>query len=73
MTKIFLRFFGLSFALMCCNIAVAQDRKAPNPDAVSIAQQYLKKQQTEWKLTDADLLNAKLDYAYPTEATGVTH
>ncbi len=73
MTKFFLRFFGLSFALMCCNIAVAQDRKAPNPDAVSIAQQYLKKQQTEWKLTDADLLNAKLDYAYPTEATGVTH
>ena len=58
---------------MFSNILVAQDRKEPNPNAVSIAQQYLKKQQAEWKLTDADLLSAKLDYAYPTEATGVTH
>jgi extracellular elastinolytic metalloproteinase len=50
-----------------------QAQKTPNPNALSIARQYLAQQQTAWKLTAADVQNAALQYQYETEANGLTH
>ena len=51
----------------------ANNRVKPHPDAVNIALNYLKTQQTAWNLTTDDVLDVFVQDHYITEMNGLTH
>lgn len=71
MKKLFI--LSLIFAFFSSNIIFGQKTIEPSPKAIQIAQAYITLQQQNWKLSDDDTHNFKVQDSYSDDFNGVTH